>query len=268
VKSLGRRGKLTRKEQSRNKSFPSDRICATVNNPLKIGNAMANEEGMDEDKARKPQTTKFIRSARTKRILERLREGFGYDEIAREEKLTERRVRQIVTEALEGREALESAIHAQMQVDRLGRAVRVAGDALSRGDLRAVAPLIKAVETLDRFHSLARETAPRRPKKTAGDAFVMKMLVARIREQVLEECRREAAGAGAAAAAPPSDCAPGADGNPAAVPPPLAHELQPAPPPPDPSPGAEIAPAAARPALRPAVPQSAPPPSPWGTWAR
>jgi len=39
--------------------------------------------------------------------LERLREGFGYDEIAREEKLTERRVRQIVTETLEGREALE-----------------------------------------------------------------------------------------------------------------------------------------------------------------
>jgi hypothetical protein len=87
---------------------------------------------MDEEKPRKRRTTKFTRSARNKRIVERLREGFGYDEIAREEKLTERRVRQIVNEALEGREALESAIHAHLQLDRLGQAMRVAGEALAR----------------------------------------------------------------------------------------------------------------------------------------
>ena len=46
-KSLGR-GKLTKEEQSGNKSFPADRICATVNDPLKISIAMANEEGMDD----------------------------------------------------------------------------------------------------------------------------------------------------------------------------------------------------------------------------
>jgi hypothetical protein len=34
---------------------------------------MAHEEAMDEAKPRKPQTTKFTRSARTKRILERRR---------------------------------------------------------------------------------------------------------------------------------------------------------------------------------------------------
>jgi len=39
-------------------------------------------------------------------MMERLREGFGC-EIARQKKPTERRVRQIVAEALEGREALE-----------------------------------------------------------------------------------------------------------------------------------------------------------------
>ncbi len=157
-----------------------------------------------------------------------------------------------------------------MQVERLGRAVRVAGEALSRGDIRAVAPFIKAVETLDRYQSLARETAPRRPKKTAGDALVMKTVVERIREQVLEECRREAAGGGVAAAAPRPDPSPGADGDPAAVPPPLAAELQPASPPPDPSPRTEEAPAAAlppAPELRSPLPHSAPPTSPWGTWA-
>jgi dephospho-CoA kinase len=79
---------------------------------------------MDEERPRKRQTTKFIRSARAKRILKRLREGFGSDEIGRQEKLTERGVRQIVAEALEGRAALESAVHARSQIDRLGRAAR------------------------------------------------------------------------------------------------------------------------------------------------
>jgi hypothetical protein len=63
----------------------------------------------------------FGRSARNWRIVERLREGFGYDEIARERKLSERRLHQIVKQALERREALEGAVHAHMQIDRLGR---------------------------------------------------------------------------------------------------------------------------------------------------
>ena len=123
---------------------------------------------MVENKPHKRQTTKFSRSTRNKRIVERLRQGFGYDEIAREEKLSEWRVRQIVKQALEGREALESAIHAHMQIDRLGQALRVAGDALAEGDIRAVAPFIKALEKLDHYQSLAREAAPRR-EVTAGD---------------------------------------------------------------------------------------------------
>jgi hypothetical protein len=171
---------------------------------------------MDEENPRKRLPTKFHLSARNKRIVERLRAGLGYDEIAREEKLTGRRVRQIVTDALEGREALESTIHAHMQIDRVGQAMRVAGDALARGDLRAVAPFIKALEKLDRYQSLARETTPRRGKATR-DSVVVQTLVARIRSQVLDECRREAAEAAAAAAAPP----PAPEEAPAAVAPPL-----------------------------------------------
>ena len=102
---------------------------------------------MDEEKPVKRQTTKLSRAERAKRIVERLREGFGCDEIAREEGVSERRVQQIVKEALEGREALESAFHAHMQVDRAGRALRVAGEALAEGDVRAVAPFLKAMET-------------------------------------------------------------------------------------------------------------------------
>lgn len=45
------------------------------------------------DERRQPKRrTQFGRAARAKRILERLREGWAYDEVAREEGLTERRV--------------------------------------------------------------------------------------------------------------------------------------------------------------------------------
>ncbi|MBV9286582.1 MAG: hypothetical protein JO288_01960 [Hyphomicrobiales bacterium] len=86
---------------------------------------------MDERRPRKRQTTRFSRSARNKRIVERVRAGLGYDEVAREEGLTEKRVRQIVKEALEGREALASGVHAHLQVDRASRALRVTGEARS-----------------------------------------------------------------------------------------------------------------------------------------
>ena len=47
---------------------------------------------MDEERPRK-RHTQFCRAARTQRILEKLREGWAYDDIAREEGLTGRRVR-------------------------------------------------------------------------------------------------------------------------------------------------------------------------------
>ena len=92
---------------------------------------------MDEEKPRKRPTTKFSRSARNKRILERLREGFAYDQVAREEGLTARRL-QIAAQAREGDEAPENATHADMEIHRLGRAMRVA---VSRGDIRRPSPL-------------------------------------------------------------------------------------------------------------------------------
>jgi hypothetical protein len=148
---------------------------------------------MDEDKPRRRQT-QFTRLARTKRILERLRQGWAYDEVAAEEQLTERRVRQIVTEFLKEREAVSDSAHAQIQIDRLGRAMRVAGDALARGDIRAISPLIRVMDRLDRYQKLT-ETAPR-PKtvdQRAADRIIMDSLIARVKHRALEEgLRREA----------------------------------------------------------------------------
>ena len=112
------------------------------------------------DEQRQPKRhTQFSRATRGKRILDRLREGWAYDEVAREEGLTERRVRQIVAEYLKDRDAVEGVTHAHMQIDRLGWAMRVAAEAMAEGDVRAIGPFIKAIDRLDRYQELARRTA-------------------------------------------------------------------------------------------------------------
>ena len=49
-------------------------------------------------------------------------------------------------------DAPERYIH--MQVDRLRRALRTADGQVERGDMKAVAPLIKLIGALDRYHGL------------------------------------------------------------------------------------------------------------------
>src|SRR5580658_5652174 len=139
---------------------------------------------MDVERPRK-RHTKFSRAARAKRILEQLREGWAYDDIAREEGLTARRVRQIVAQFIKTREALGDATHAHMQIDRLSRAMRVASDALAQGDIRAIGPFIRVTDRLDRYQALAQETKPW--PTPAEDQLVVQQLVARIRRQVEDE---------------------------------------------------------------------------------
>jgi hypothetical protein len=123
---------------------------------------------MDDQRRRKPHT-QFSRATRGKRILDRLREGWAYDEVAREEGLTERRVRQIVAEYLKDRDAVEGVTHAHMQIDRLGWAMRVAAEAMAEGDVRAIGPFIKAIDRLDRYQELARRTGTQ-PNTSEADA--------------------------------------------------------------------------------------------------
>jgi hypothetical protein len=136
-------------------------------------------EPMDEQR-RPKRHTQFGRATRMKRILDRLREGWAYDEVGREEGLTERRVRQIVAGHLKDREAVEGITHAHMQIDRLGWAMQVAAKAMAEGDVRAIGPFIKATDRLDRYQELARESATRE-HTSEGDRLVMQELVRRIR---------------------------------------------------------------------------------------
>lgn len=133
------------------------------------------------DEQRQPKRhTQFSRATRSKRILDRLREGWAYDEVAREEALTERRVRQIVAEYLKDRDAVESVTHAHMQIDRLGWAMRVAAEAMGEGDVRAIGPFIKAIDRLDRYQALARRTGTQPNTLEEEDLAVVRALVARL----------------------------------------------------------------------------------------
>ncbi|MBV9286646.1 MAG: hypothetical protein JO288_02305 [Hyphomicrobiales bacterium] len=107
---------------------------------------------MDEEKSRKQRTTKFSRAARTKRIVDRAREGCSYDEIARVEQLTERSVYRIVTQALKGHQALEKT-NPRAHADRPGGP---GAEGRGRCPQPRRHPSDRAVP-LDRYQSLAGE---------------------------------------------------------------------------------------------------------------
>ena len=90
------------------------------------------------------------KAARRKRIFARLREGWAYDEIARDERVSAERIRQIVSEVLAKRVIDRGADHAHLQLERLTPALRLVGEAIGRGELKAVGPLIKVIDRLDK----------------------------------------------------------------------------------------------------------------------
>jgi len=106
--------------------------------------------------ARRRRLTIFGKAARQKRIFARLREGWAYDEIAREERLTPKRARQIVAEVLRKREVDDGSDHALMQLTRLQPLLKVAAEAAASGDVRAIPAALKMLDRLDRYQKAAK----------------------------------------------------------------------------------------------------------------
>ncbi len=185
----------------------------------------AGADGMDE--TTRGHTTTVTRAERTRRMLDCLREGWGYRDVASMEGLSERRVRQIVGAHVRRSQPVDEDIHAALQIERLEFAVKMAGEALAKGDVRAIAPYIKAIDRLDAYQTRARKAAPQ-PSQQA-DALVVEMLVDRIRLGVEAEMAAAKSPGPAAApdpgleaeAAPPPDApeSPAAAEGPAAAPP-------------------------------------------------
>jgi hypothetical protein len=102
------------------------------------------------------------KAERRKRIFARMREGWGYDEIARDERLTARRVRQIVSEVLRRREVDDRSARALPRLPGVGPTLRAAGEAVADGDLRVVAALMKVLDRLERRLDAGERPAARR----------------------------------------------------------------------------------------------------------
>jgi hypothetical protein len=108
---------------------------------------------MEQTLAPRPRLNVLGKAARRKRIFARLREGWAYDEIARDEHVSPERIRQIVSEILDKRVIDRGVDHAHLQLERLMPALRIVGDAIGRGELKAVAPLIKVIDRLDKHQN-------------------------------------------------------------------------------------------------------------------
>jgi hypothetical protein len=92
---------------------------------------------------------------RRRRIFARLREGFTYEEIASEERVTITRIRQIVSKELEQRAVDSGAEHAKLQLERLASVMQLAAEAVAAGDVSAITPYLKVVDRLDRYQAVA-----------------------------------------------------------------------------------------------------------------
>jgi len=106
------------------------------------------EAGTEQKPPAKKWLTVFGQAARRKRVFARLREGWAYDEIAREKQLK-------ISELLQRREIDDA--HALPQLCRLAPALRVAGEPVA--DVSAITPLMKAPGRLDRDRAAHRPLA-------------------------------------------------------------------------------------------------------------
>jgi hypothetical protein len=113
-------------------------------------------DGFGIARVRPRRLTAYARAARQARIFARLGDGWAHDDIAREESLSTKRVRQIVSQALKRRPVSDDETHVCLQIERLGPALQAAGAALANGDAKAIRPLLKVLDQLDRYHEIAR----------------------------------------------------------------------------------------------------------------
>ena len=134
----------------------------------------------------RPKLNPYTKALRRERIFSRLRLGTSYREIACEERVSEQRVRKIVSDALDRQGTDLPADHALLQLVRLEGAHAVAAQAIAAGDLRAVGPYLNVLERLDRYQKKAR------PKNELYDDAARERLLAKM-NRILARLEADAA---------------------------------------------------------------------------
>ncbi len=100
----------------------------------------------------RPRRTARDRQMRLERVFARMLEGQSYQAIAAAERLTVRRVRQIVQETLDRWDIDPIKEYRLLQIARLDGALQLAQGQIAQGKLAAVPHLIKLLEKLDAYH--------------------------------------------------------------------------------------------------------------------
>ena len=145
------------------------------------------------------------KARRRERIFKSLRLGSSTADIAREEGLTARRVRQIFSEALQERPVEGARDHALLQLSRLEPAISLLAGEMAQGDIRAVSPYLELLDRLDRYQGGAAAHA-------VYDEAARERLFAKMSRIAEREAKRDERRAARAAAAPAS-AGGGADGR-------------------------------------------------------
>ncbi len=87
--------------------------------------------------------------------FEAMAAGWTVEHIAEMRKVSPRTIRREIDRTLDQRRLAAPERYAHLQVARLTKALRLADAALDAGDLKALAPFVKIVAALDRYHGLA-----------------------------------------------------------------------------------------------------------------
>jgi hypothetical protein len=126
------------------------------------------------------------KAARERRITHFLNAGLRVDEIAANERLSVKRMRNLVRETLARHEPEPPAEFVALQLSRLREALLVSYNAMGGGNLGAVDRVVKIVREMDRYHGFAprqmrwppdaERLAPPAPTRLALEAPVAERL--------------------------------------------------------------------------------------------
>ncbi len=154
---------------------------------------------MDQNAASKPARPRlnpYTKALRRERIFSRLRLGWPYEKIALWEGVSQQRVRKIVSDALARRQLDDGPDHALLQLVRLEGAHELAAEAVHGGDLKAIGPYLKLLETIDRYQKAGA-------RKVVYDAAARERLFAKLNRVVAQIEAEQARKAAKDAAAKP-----------------------------------------------------------------
>ena len=91
------------------------------------------------------------REERRIRIMGMVRSGFSYEEIARDERLSRERIRQIVTQSLKTDDGADRVDQARVQMARLEPALRLAARGVENGKLSVINAMLRVLDKLDKY---------------------------------------------------------------------------------------------------------------------